>query len=101
MLRLWRKDGIGVGTNMTTEWTPRKKNLLMYFETCLVDGYGMFDHRKINDEEVEWAEEWEAEGLIDFSYPGGWVRFYSEEAWTLAHRFRRERSERMMKKYEV
>jgi len=82
---------------MTEKWTPRKQNLLMYFETCLVDGEGQFDYRYINEEEVGWIEEWCASGLVDFSLTGRWIRF-TDEAWSLAHRFRKERSERMIER---
>ena len=80
---------------MSDEWTPRKQALLMYLETIMVDGLGKIDHRKINSEEKIWAEEWEDSGLIEFNWNVGRVRF-SEVAWVLAHRFRKERSERLI-----
>ena len=79
----------------------RKKSLLLYFETCLVDNEGFVNGLRINQEEVEWAKTWVDSGLITF----GRVLFkeiifnnthevrFSDEAWNLAHQFRRERAE--------
>ena len=80
-------------------WSPRKQSLLLYFESCLVDGMGKIDHRRINQEEITWAEQWDDEGLITFRNMGGFVRF-TDEAWRWAHQFRRERSDRMIEREE-
>ena len=87
------------------KWTRREQSFLMYLESCLVDNYGMMEGVRFNKEEADWASEWTKLRLIEFGriaykdIRGGnthWVRF-SDDAWELAHRFRRERSDRMLK----
>lgn len=85
------------------EYNKDEKSLLLYFEHCLVDtggssrnksiGWGEFDPEKVNKEDIEIGNKLTDEGLILFRYPACIVRF-TDKAWKLAHKFRRERAER-------
>lgn len=91
--------------------TKDEKNLLLYFETCLVDNTGHICGARMNKDDFNIAEKWNAEKFISFgripfheiqNKPGGfpntnWVQF-TEDAWVIAHQLRKERSERMIKK---
>ena len=93
-----------------------QQSLLMYFETCLVDHYGRLEGQRMNSLDIKIAEAFNKNGLIKFGRlsmeaiqrlrgdPRGtiythYVRF-TDKAWELAHKFRRERSERMLAKNE-
>ena len=84
-------------------YTKDEQSLLLYLETCLVDtgasqtdhsiGYGEFDPRRVNAEDIEIGHKLMDEGLMFFRYPACVVRF-TDRAWKLSHQFRRERAER-------
>ena len=90
-----------------------QKNLLMYLETCMVDYGGKVENRRMNADDFSQVEAWKAEGLIRFGrlfsgeannrkrvYLGThWVLF-TDKAWELAHRFRRERAARLASKVD-
>ena len=99
------------------EFSQKEKSLLLYFETCLVDTYGgKVQGARMNGEDIEIAKKFEQLGLIkferipfreidrlrkklDMAIPyTHTVRFIDEDAWTLAHRWRRERAERCVNK---
>jgi len=84
------------------EYTRREKSLLLYFESVLVDGThiqgastppGEFNPVQVNAEDIEIGHKLTDEKLILFRHPACVVRF-TDEAWKLAHQFRRERAER-------
>jgi len=94
------------------EMSKDEKSLLLYFETCLVDSYGRVEGQRMNNDDVKIAERFAKMDLIKFGRlsfkaiqklrgdPHGhiythYVRF-TDKAWELAHKFRRERSERMI-----
>lgn len=88
----------------------------MYVETCLVDGYGRLVGTRMNNDDIDIGRRFARSGLIKFgriplkeiqrlmnkgiynrlTVPTYWVRF-SDEAWEIVHKLRRERSERMLK----
>jgi len=61
------------------EFTQQQLNLLLYLETCAVDG-GKVDIRRMRPEEVEQVERWVANKLLQFgrvcldSGGGHWIR---------------------------
>ena len=89
--------------------TKDEKNILLYLEACLVDSGGFIQPARMNDTDWEIMSGMKEGGLIDFgrrpykdirAYSTGaggakthWVKF-SNEAWQLAHKCRRERAER-------
>lgn len=94
------------------ELNKTEKSLLLYFETCLVDQYGRVEGRRINAEEIAIAKKWTKEKFVWFGrlrmsaiqklreFPSKkvythWVRL-SKESWEMAHKLRRERSDRML-----
>lgn len=99
--------------------TADEESLLLYFETCLVDGSGLVDSSKINNTDVENARKWSETRLIKFGHlkiaelkaveAAGvrrnagprthYIRF-SQRAWYLAQKLRRERSARMIGRSE-
>lgn len=99
------------------EFSRDEKSLLLYFETCLVDTYGgKVQGARMNGEDMLIAENFERLGLIKlkripfkefeklrkklnlYTPYTHTVRFISEDAWTLAHKWRRERAERCVNK---
>jgi len=97
---------------ITEEFGKDEASLLLYLETCLVDQYGRVEVRRMNAEELEIIKHWREEKFIWFGRlkmkaieglrggPHGkiythWVRF-SDEAWKIAGKLRRERSHRML-----
>lgn len=91
-----------------SKFTLKEKSTLLYLETCLVDQYGRVDGRKLNDEDMTNILKFKEMGLIEFGrivfarikemrkygiHRTHWVRF-SNKAWKLAHKWRKERSER-------
>jgi len=83
-----------------------EENLLLYFESCLVDNHGLVEAKRMNEEDFKIAKQITSDGLIAFgrrpfddikksinpSYTN-WVRF-TEDAWDYAHGLRRGRAER-------
>jgi hypothetical protein len=94
---------------MSEEFSRDFKSLLMYLETCMVDYCGKIKGCKMNAEDFAIASQMNAEGLIEFwrlrfnedrplrkiDVANGYTHYvrFSEKAWTLAHKFRRERSQ--------
>ena len=75
--------------------TPaREDNLLLYLESCCVDGFGQIDLRRVNAAELNWLAAWDEEGFITFEYSTARVTL-SDAAWRSAHRARREKAARM------
>ena len=83
-----------------------ERSLLLFFETCAVDGGGLIKTAHMNGEDFGIAAKWNEENFVMF----GRVRFHdikngkthwctlSDDAWVLAHQERKNRAERMMKK---
>lgn len=97
-----RKDAYG------TERTKYFFSLILFFETALVEFGGTLNATHINREDFELANEMEKEKLITlkrlpFEYVNGdnprkcthRVTF-SDIAWTIAHKERRDRAERLI-----
>jgi hypothetical protein len=98
-------------------YTREEKSLVLFFETCLVDGMGRVASAHMNAEDLQIAENLAKEGLIEFGRLNfktvskfhkprpsfsrqytHWVRF-TDKAWQLTHQWRRERSEQVFSKY--
>ena len=88
--------------------TRDDETLLMFLETQIVDHCGLVASDSMNKQDYEIAKKWDKDGLIAFgrrpaadmagkrgrgSRRAHWVKF-SDGAWTIAHRLRRERGER-------
>ena len=80
-------------------------SLLVYLETCATDTGGLIDPSRINGQERAIIKRWDAEGFITYNRvaskytrggrtPPTAVQL-SEEAWTVAHKERRARFERI------
>ena len=88
--------------------TPTERSLLLYLEACAVDSVGKINGSKMNNEDFTIAARWNNGGFISFgriphhdaARTGAthWVRL-SDDAWELAHKERRSRSERMSKEF--
>ena len=100
-----------------SEFTKREQSTLIYLETCLVDAYGRVEGRRMNGEDMKHIKKFKEMELIKFGRlkmkaiqklrgdPRGhiythWVRF-SGTAWKLAHRWRKERSDRILSKHKT
>ena len=94
------------------KFTKDERSLLLFFETRLVDYSGRVASIHMNEEDIKIAKKFVEENLIQFgrlkfavveSFRGQgltqrhthWVRF-SDAAWKIAHKLRRERSDRMI-----
>jgi len=78
----------------------------MYLETCIVDHFGKVVGARMNEDDFDIAKRWNDEKFISFEripfhdikkntpYPATHQVKLSDEAWKLAHQFRRERGER-------
>lgn len=89
--------------------TNDEKSLLLYFEDCLVNQRGYVVAARMNNIDFDIAKKWNKEKFISFHrvpfhdinqdkrFPRThWVRL-TEDAWTIAHQLRKERSERATK----
>ena len=99
---------------MTTNTTPSildeltrdEKSVLLYAETCLVDGGGLMAGARMNEADIAALKRFREAGVLDFGripfhtlneliQPAvkltHWVRFH-ESAWQLAHALRRQRA---------
>ena len=96
---------LNVGKTVAEVWTMTgtERSLLLFFETCLVDRAGAIDTRRMNDDDFEIAERWNAEGFVRFGRVKAkdltetrshWVEF-AEPAWQAAHLERRTRATRV------
>lgn len=91
-----------------------KESLLLYLETRIVDYRGFVDPRYMNAEDFEIARRWNDKGFIVFrripfkkieqlrmqkslDHSTSYVKF-SKVAWNIAHRLRKVRGMRQMKK---
>ena len=91
------------------QWDKDRISLMLYFETCLVDQCGRVEGIRMNKEDYDIAKKFSDAGLIEF----GRIEFeemkrlkkicgkaytnyvkFSEPAWALAHKFRKDRAER-------
>lgn len=90
--------------NFVRQLSKDEISLLLYLETCLVDQAGRVGMEQMNKDDIEIAKRWNEEGFIKFGrilmtdiYPGSnrthFVNF-SDEAWTLAHLYRKVRGEK-------
>lgn len=82
-----------------------ERSLLLYMESCAVDGYAKLDQRRMNDIDRAFAEDWNRTGFIkygrvkakaieDSASKCTHFAILSDEAWTLAHQERRNRANR-------
>lgn len=92
---------------MMMDWTKKDKSLLVFFETCMVDYGGRVQGCRMNADDHAIADRMVAEGLITFRrLPFAYIETQrktyellthivelSDEAWQLAHRFRRNRAD--------
>jgi len=88
------------------EYSKDEKSLLLYLETCLVDNRGNVTGVRMNDADFVIIKKWKEEGSISFQrvpfheittagvFPQTHTIKFTDEAWKLAHKFRRERAER-------
>jgi hypothetical protein len=93
-------------------YTKAEKSVLLYMETCMVDGFGKIESRRMNQEDWEAIETIAKEGLITCErLPAKIIMKYqkisigrlcthivtfTDLAWELVGKFRRERSDRMI-----
>ncbi len=90
-----------------SEMTKQEKSLLVYLEVCLVDSTGKINGVNIDNQDIDILKRWSKLGFIDYGrihsshihdrYTCTWCTF-SNEAWKLAHKERKLRSNRMLKK---
>lgn len=88
------------------QFNKDEQSLLMYFETKIVDNNGKVAGARMNDVDFEVAKRWNEQKFILFeripfhninknkAIPDTHQVKFSDEAWKLAHKFRRERGER-------
>lgn len=84
--------------------TLQQNSLLLYLESCATEHGGRVKRIHMNDDDIKTAKAWHDDGFIAFGRiserdVGGmkgthWVRL-SDEAWTLAHKERRAKCERI------
>jgi len=90
-----------------------ERSLLLYFETAAVDYGGKVDARRMNGIDLANARQWNEVGFVRFGriYSGDiqrvssnvfdhWV-VLSDDAWTEAHRERRDRNVRLESKLTI
>ena len=90
-------------------------SLALFLETQLVDYGGMVVTAHMNSEDMDLAKDMEGEGLITFKrLPGKYVFNskrnlrrascrveFNEKMWEIAHKERRDRADRVMKKVDI
>lgn len=78
--------------------------LLLYLETCIVDHAGRVNGRHMNEEDIKTAKRWAGDLFIGFgriicehcnANGSFWVTF-SEAAWDMSAKARRQRGERQL-----
>jgi len=88
---------------MPKELTKDQQTTLLYLETRLVDFAGRVNGAHLNASDRLWIDQMKEEKFLDFGRiviqhhnrdGSAWVTF-SDEAWELAHKLRRERADRM------
>lgn len=91
-----------MNTPKISELTRDEKSLLLYAETVMVDLGGIYEPRRMNDEDRAIMKRWKESGFLDHgrvssehltSRRAVWIRL-SPEAVALAQELRRERIER-------
>ena len=94
--------------------TKSEKSTLLYLESCMVDGKGKAMWDKMNDEDTENIIDFIRDDLMTVQNPRPsyhiasifpsnqymQITHFSDEAWSLAHQVRRERSDRMIYMYD-
>ncbi len=87
----------------TKEMTKDEQSLLLFLETRQVDYGGRVNLQHMNDDDMKIAEKWNETGFVGFgrivmrnhnSDGTNWCKL-SEEAWTMAHKLRREKAQRL------
>lgn len=89
-----------------------EESLLLYFETCLVDNFGRVEGIRMNDIDHVNMKRFVESGLIEFgrlkakeieklrkiNMRRRWTHYvrFTDKAWEIAHKLRRERSDRMI-----
>ena len=88
------------------ELTRDEKSILLYAETCLVDGGGLMAGARMNEADIAALKKFRDGGILDFGripfhtiekliQPAvpltHWVTFH-DRAWELAHALRRQRA---------
>ena len=82
--------------------TRDERGILLYAETCLVDGSGLLTGERMNKADLDALAKFKAAGILDFGrIPARllssmkplthWVTF-TDAAWELAHALRRQRA---------
>ncbi len=94
---------------MNTELTRAERSILLYAETCVVDGSGLMAGARMNEEDIAALKKFREAGVLDFGripfhtvnelrQPSvkltHWVTF-RDAAWELAHALRRERAKQI------
>lgn len=88
------------------ELDRKEKSILLYLETCLVDSSGRVDLRRMNEEEINKVKIWSEDKFVilnrlpsemvfgDNRSPSHFKHYvvFSDEAWEIAHKERRDRS---------
>ena len=72
--------------------TKAERSLLLYAETCAVDGKGRLDARRMNDIDIAALQKFNGV-LLDFTANGGGV-VLRDEGWAVVGLLRRRRAER-------
>ena len=97
------------------ELNKDEKSLLMFFEDMAVNQFGWIDDmKKMNEVDMEIAKKWDSENFVLFQRASKsvgetilltYVVRLSEEAWSIAHKLRKEKSLRhipeMLQDYEL
>lgn len=82
--------------------TREQRSILLYAETCIVDGSGLLEGIRMNEADHQALTKLKDEGFLDYGrVPGSllgelkgkthWINFY-ESGWQAAHQLRRSRS---------
>ena len=95
--------------------TKDEQSLLLYFETCLVDQRGKTQSARMNTLDFEIAKNLDKQGLIKFNripfkeiektvgneiYPRTHRVQFTDEAWKVTHRLRREKAQRYVETFK-
>lgn len=94
-------------TTSAAELSRDEKSILLYAETCVVDGSGLLSGARMNEADITALKKFKDAGILDFGRipyrtlatliqpPAAslthWVTFH-EPAWALAHALRRQRA---------
>lgn len=91
-----------------TTMTKDERSLLLFFEVACVDQSGGLNTQHMTADDMEIAKRWDSEGFIGFGRINSAIVFngdrpktathwitLSDEAWELAHKERRARSNRI------